>query len=154
MAEGLTFTTGCYMHCTLATGSVAINTIYDILPATASVDRRVYGISVVSVNDVANPVKIWLNDGTADIQIATVNVLTNSGNKVTTGADTTGAVTSIINSTMGESVFGKTRDSNGIPYLNLPKNWSIRLSFGTALAVPPTVAVAEKLYTFVFGEYY
>ena len=142
MSSSLTFTTGSFMQCTIATGSVVGGTVYDILTATSSVDRRVYGINVTSVDNNVNPVKIYLNDGTTNIQVSNVNVVANSGNSSTI------ALTNVFISTMGESVFCKTRDANGIPYFNIPKNWSIRLSFTT------TPGVGETLYTFVFGEYY
>lgn len=142
MATELTFTTGCFMQCTIATGSVAGGTIYDILTATSSVDRRVYGINVTSADNNANPVKIYLNDGTNNIQVCNVNVVANSGNNTTT------ALTNVFTSTMGEAIFAKMRDSTGIAYFNIPKNWSIKLSFNT------TPIVGETLYTFVYGEYY
>jgi hypothetical protein len=131
------------MQCTVATSSRIGGTIYDILTATSSVDRRVYGISVVSNDNNVNPVKIFLNDGTKDIQICNVNVVANSGNAVGT------PLTDVFSSTMTESVFAKTRDANGVTYFNLPKNWSIRMSYLTTHTIP-----AERLYTFVFGENY
>jgi len=141
--ESLTFTSGSFMQCTVATSSRIGGTIYDILTATSSVDRRVYGISVVSNDNNVNPVKIFLNDGTKDIQICNVNVVANSGNAVGT------PLTDVFSSTMAESVFAKTRDANGVTYFNLPKNWSIRMSYLTTHTIP-----AERLYTFVFGENY
>lgn len=141
MATSLTFTSGAFMQCTIATASSTAGAVYDILSATSSSDRKVYGISVVSTDNAANPVKIWLNNGT-DIQVANINVVANSGNT------TTAALTNCFSSTMAESAFGKTRDANGIIYFNLPKNWSIRISYANALAV------GESIYTFVFGENY
>lgn len=141
--ESLTFTSGPFMQCTVATSSRIGGTIYDILTATSSVDRRVYGISVVSNDNNVNPVKIFLNDGTKDIQVCNVNVVANSGNAVGT------PLTDVFSSTMAESVLAKTRDANGVTYLNLPKNWSIRMSYLTTHTIP-----AERLYTFVFGENY
>ena len=129
------------MQCTIATGSVAGGAIYDILTATSSVDRRVYGINVSSTDNAANPVKIYLNDGTNNLQVSNVNVVANSGNGTT-------ALTNVFISTLGESVFCKTRDANGLPYFNVPKNWSIRMSFATA------PGAGETMYTFVYGEYY
>ena len=71
------------MQCTIATGSVAGGTVYDILTATSSVDRRVYGINVTSADNNVNPVKIYLNNGTTNIQVSNVNVVANSGNSST-----------------------------------------------------------------------
>lgn len=143
MANTLTFTSGSFMQCTIATQSTTGGTIYDILSATSSVDRRVYGINVVSNDNGANPVKIYLNNGADNIQVSNVNVVANSGNNVTT------SLTNIFTNIMGESVFCKTRDYNGIPYFNLPKNWSIRMSFLTTHGL-----TSEAIYTFVYGEYY
>ncbi len=143
MAGALTFTSGCFMQCTIATASTTGGTIYDILSATSSVDRRVYALNVVSVDNNANPVKIFLNDGVNNIQVSNVNVVANSGNSTST------ALTNVFTSVMGESVFCKTRDYNGIPYFNLPKGWSIRMSFTTTHTI-----TTESIYTFVYGEYY
>ena len=143
MADALAFSAGSFMQCTVATSSTTGGTIYEILSATSSSDRRVYGISVVSVDNGANPVKIYLHDGTSTIQVCNVNVPANSGNT------TTAALTDIFSSTMAESVLAKNRDSNGVIYFNLPKNWSIKMSFQTTHGTS-----AEKIYTFVFGEYY
>lgn len=143
MAGALTFTSGAFMQCTVATSSTTGGTIYDILTATSSVDRRVYGLSIVSVDNNANPVKIYLNNGTDNIQVCNVNVVANSGNTITT------ALTDVFSSTMGEAVLAKTRDVNGVTYFNLPKNWSIRMSFLTTHGIN-----TEKIYTFVFGENY
>jgi hypothetical protein len=142
MANSLTFTSGAFMQCTVATASRTAGSIYDILTATSSVDRRLYGLSVVSADNAANPVKIYLNDGTNNIQLANINVVANSGNTTTT------ALTDCFSSTMAESVLAKTRDANGVTYFNLPKNWSIRISYANA------IGAGEALYTFVFGENY
>ena len=141
MAGALTFTSGAFMQCTVATSSTTGGTIYDILTATSSVDRRVYGLSIVSLDNNVNPVKIYLNNGD-NIQVCNVNVVANSGNAIAT------PLTDVFSNTMGEAVLAKTRDANGVTYFNLPKNWSIRLSFTT------TPGVGETLYTFVYGEYY
>lgn len=142
MANTLTFTSGSFMQCTIATQSTTGGTIYNILTATSSVDRRVYGLSIVSVDNGANPVKIYLNNGD-NIQVCNVNVVANSGNAIAT------ALTDVFSNTMGEAVLAKTSDANGIRYFNLPKNWSIRMSFLTTHGLS-----TEKIYTFVFGENY
>ncbi len=130
------------MQCTSSTASRTGGTVFDILTATSSVDRKVYGLNVTSRDNLANPVRIWLNDGTNNLQVCVVNVVANSGNSTST------ALTNVFASTTGEAVFAKTRDANGIPYLNLPKNWAIRMSLTN------TPGAGETIYTFVFGEYY
>ena len=144
MADALTFTSGSFMQCTVSSLATRTGgTIFDILTATSSVDRRVYGISVVSNDNNANPVKIFVNNGTGDYQICNVNVVANSGNAVGT------ALTDVFSSTMAEAVLAKLRDNNGVTYFNLPKGWSIRMSYLTTHAI-----ATERLYTFVFGENY
>lgn len=144
MAGALTFTSGAFMQCTVSSSANRTGgTVFDILTATSSVDRRVYGISVVSNDNNANPVKLFLNNGTTDIQFCNVNVVANSGNAVGT------PLTDVFSSTMAESVLAKNRDNNGVTYLNLPKGWSIRMSYLTTHTIG-----TERLYTFVFGENY
>ena len=144
MAGALTFTSGSFMQCTVSSQATQTGgTIFDILTATSSVDRRVYGLSIVNNDNNANPVKIFLNDGTTDIQVCNVYVVLNSGNAVGT------PLTDVFSSTLAESVLSKTRDANGVNYFNLPKGWSIRMSYLTTHTIP-----AERLYTFVFGENY
>lgn len=142
MAEALTFTSGAFMQCTSSTASRTGGTIFDILTATSSVDRRVYGLSLVSTDNAANPVRIWLNNGTDNIQVANVNVVANSGNATTT------ALTDVFSSTVAEAVLAKTRDNTGVTYFNLPAGWSIRMSLTN------TPGAAETMYSFVFGENY
>lgn len=132
------------MQCTLSSQATRTGgTIFDILTATSSVDRRVYGISIVSNDNNANPVRIFLNNGTDNIQVANINVVANSGNAVGT------PLTDVFSSTMIESVLAKNRDNNGVTYFNLPKGWSIRMSYLTTHAI-----ATERLFTFVFGENY
>lgn len=144
MAGALTFTSGSFMQCTVSSQATRTGgTIFDILSATSSVDRRVYGLSIVSADNNANPVRIFLNDGTTDIQVCNVNVVANSGNAVGT------PLTDVFSNTMGEAVLAKLRDNNGVTYFNLPRNWSIRMSYLTTHTIG-----TERLYTFVFGENY
>ena len=132
------------MQCTVSSQATRTGgTIFDILSATSSVDRRVYGLSIVSADNNANPVRIFLNDGTTDIQVCNVNVVANSGNAVGT------PLTDVFSNTMGEAVLAKLRDNNGVTYFNLPRNWSIRMSYLTTHTIG-----TERLYTFVFGENY
>ncbi len=141
MGNKLIYTSSGFMECTVATASRTGGTIYDILGATSS-NRRVYGISVVNADNAANPVKVYLNDGVNRYQVSNVNLAANSGNSTSVG------LTNVFISTMGESVFCKTRDANGIPYFNLPANWKIQLSLTN------TPGAGEYVHTFVYGENY
>jgi hypothetical protein len=143
MATALTFSSGAFMQCTVSTASRTANTIFDILTATTSSDRRVYGLSIVNADNSANPVRLFLSDGTNNYQIANPNVVANSGNA------SANAITDLFSSTLTEPIFGKTRDYNGVICFNLPKNWSIRMSLSRA----PDLTT-EFVHTFVFGEYY
>jgi hypothetical protein len=130
------------MQCTTSTASRTGGSIYDILSTTSSVDRKIYGINVVSTDNAANPIKLFINDGTYRILISNVNIPANSGNNVSTSA------VNVMTSTMGEAALCKNRDMNGIPYFNLPKNWKMEMSYAT------TPGAGESIYTFVYGEYY
>ena len=130
------------MQCTASTASRTGGTVFEIMSATSSSDRKLYGISVVNADNAANPAEIYLNDGTSRIQISNVNVAANAGNNTSTSP------VNLFTSTMGESVFGKMRDMNGLPYMNIPKNWSVELSYTN------TPGAGETFYTFAFGEYY
>lgn len=142
MSNILNYTTSAFIQCTTATASTTAGTIYDILTATASVDRRIYGLAFTSTSNAANAITIYLNNGSNNIQVCTINVPANSG------STTTSNPISVQNSTMGESVFMKNRDMNGLPYLNLPKNWSVRMQQSA------TLGVNMSIYTFIYGENY
>lgn len=124
------------------TSSIPINTRFDVLSSSAS-DRRVYGIAVLSTDNAVQTVKIHLNNGTAAIQVCAVSIPASSGtNGTATAVD-------VFGSTMGESVFQKTRDPNGLAYLNLPAGWSIQMEYNTSFTT-----AAESIITHIFGETY
>lgn len=141
MADSLTFTNDCFMYCTGTTASTNPNTKYDILTATTS-DRRVYGISVVSTDNAAQTVKLYLTSATTSVayQMCTVNVPANSGNNA--------LAKDVFSDTQCESIFGKTREKNGRPYFTIPSNFKIQMDFGLPLGT------GEIIYTYVFGENY
>jgi hypothetical protein len=124
------------------TSSIPINTRFDVLSSSVS-DRRVYGIAVLSTDNAVQTVKIHLNNGTAAIQVCAVSIPASSGtNGTATAVD-------VFGSTMGESVFQKTRDPNGLAYLNLPAGWSIQMEYNTSFTT-----AAESIITHIFGETY
>lgn len=143
MATSLTFTSAPFLQgLTASSSNSAANTRYTILTADAVYDRRVYGISIVNTSAAsAQTVTIWLNDGTVAYQVFVINVPLSSGNT------TTAAAVDIMGSVYGASVLQKQRDANGVPYFNLPKNWSIQYQYNTALST-------SALYLLVFGETY
>jgi len=95
------------MYCTGVTASVNAGTKYDIL-ATSANDRRVYGIGILSSDNAAQAIKIYLANGSNTYQVGTVNIPAGSGtNGTATAVD-------IFASTMNEAIFQKTRDANGL----------------------------------------
>lgn len=143
MASNLTFTSAPFLQgLTASAGNSTTNTRYTILTADANYDRRIYGISIVNTSGAsAQTVTIWLNDGSVHYQVFVLSVPLNSGNS------TSVAAVDIMGSVYGASVLQKQRDANGVPYFNLPKNWSIQYQYNTALS-------ASGLYILVFGETY
>ena len=140
MADSLTFTNGCFMESKGITSSTPINTKFTVLTSSAS-DRRLYGFAVLSNDNAIQTMKIHLNDGTRVIQIFTLAIPASSG--------TNGVVRSVdvFGNTLGDSVFQKMREPNGLAYFNIPAGWSIQMEYNTTL-------VSETITTHLFGEIY
>lgn len=143
MANSLTYTSACFMYSTNATASTTPGTKYDILTSSSS-DRRLYGIGILSSDNAAQTIKIYLTSATTSVpyQVSSVNIPAGSG---TNG---TAAAVDVFASTMAESVFQKTRDANGLAYFNIPANWKLQMDFSGTLTSPETIT------THVFGETY
>lgn len=142
MASTLTFTQSAFTEAyTYTNANSTTNTSYSILSATTT-DRRVYGVSFASTDAGVQTVKLFLYDGTTDYQLFTYSLAANAGNSTTISA------ADIFGDSKVAPVFQKQRDSNGVPYFNLPKNWSIRYQYGTALGA------GESIITITFGEVY
>lgn len=141
MANTLTFTQSAFLEGKIFTTGNTSNTSYDILSAS-TVDRRIYGISFTSTDAAVQTIRLYLNDGTNEYQLYTYSLAANAGNSTTISA------ADIFGDSKIAPVFQKQRDSNGVPYFNLPKNWRVRFQFGTALAT------TEQIITLVFGENY
>lgn len=141
MGQTLKFTQSAFTEARLFTTATTANTSYDILSGN-TLERRVYGISFASTDAGAQTIKIYLNDGSSDYQLFTYSLAANAGNS------TTIAAADIFGDSKVAPVFQKQRDSNGVPYFNLPVNWSIRVQYGTALATTETIT------SIVFGEVY
>ena len=143
MASNLTFTSAPFMQALNSTsGNSSANTNYTILTADATYARRIYGISITSTDAGAQTVTISLNDGSTDYQVFVLSVAANSGNS------TTVASVDIMGSVYGAAVLQKQRDANGVPYFNLPANWSVLYKYNT------TLGASESLNVLVFGETY
>lgn len=140
MANSLTFTNGCFMESKGITSSTPINTRFDVLASSVS-DRRLYGFAILSSDNAIQTVKIHLNDGTKTIQIFTLAIPASSGtNGIVSAVD-------VFGSTLGESVFQKMREPNGLAYFNIPAGWKIQMEYNTTL-------VNETITTHLFGEIY
>lgn len=142
MSEILTFTNGCFMESKGITSSIAPNTNFDVLTSSSN-DRRVYGFAVLSTDNAIQTIRIYLNDGTNVCQIYTVSIPASSG---TNG---TATVVDVFGSTMGEAIFQKMRDPNGLAYFNLPAGWSIQMQYTVTFS-----STTEQLTTHIFGEIY
>jgi hypothetical protein len=153
MANSITFTSNSFAATTqFATASAATasgyivtttNTLYGIVGATTSYDRRIYGIGVTST-DTANiqTITVALNDGTKDIRIYQGSCPINSGN-------TTAIVNfDLFTTANASSVFSGQADANGVVYFNLKAGWSLSASYGTALT-----GIRLLIFT-TFGETY
>jgi hypothetical protein len=141
MSSTLTFTQSAFLEGRIFTTGNTANTSYDILSAT-TVDRRVYGISFTTTDAGIQTIKLYLNDGVSDYQLFTYSLVANAGNSTTISA------ADIFGDSKIAPLFQKQRDANGVPYFNLPTNWSIRFQFGTGLTT------VEQIHTLTFGEKY
>ena len=121
MATTLTFTSAPFIQVT-SFAPADTTVAKTILTADATYDRRVYGIAVFTDESAAKDVKISISDGTTTWQLTTLAIPLNSGN--------TNAIIPVDIFTHTQmSPFVKQRDASGASYLNIPKNWTLRLSY-------------------------
>lgn len=126
MATTLNFTSAPFTRVTQFT-SADTTTTKDILSATASVDRRIYGITVYTDETVARDLFLYISDGTTTWRLTTINLPINSGN--------TNAIVPVdVFASTQTTPFIKNRDASGAPYLHLPKTWSLRASYGASMS--------------------
>lgn len=113
----------------------------DILPASATQSRRIYGITAMTDDTAAKDVVISISDGTTTWKMTTVAIAINSGN--------TNAIVPVdLFASTQLSPYIKNRDASGAPYLHLPATWSIKLAYATAIT-------AAKLANYtIIGETY
>lgn len=116
-------------------------TTKDILPANATKDRRVYGITVYTDDTAAKDLYLYISDGTTTWRLTTVAIPLNSGN--------TNAIVPVdVFAHTQTSPFIKNRDAAGAPYLHIPATWSLRASYGTA------ITAAKLANIVIIGEIY
>lgn len=113
----------------------------DILPANATKDRRIYGITVWTDESAAKDVALHISDGTTTWELTTVAIPLNAGN--------TNAIVPVdMFASTQVSPFIKNRDASGAPYLHLPATWSLKLAYNATMT-------AAKIANFVvIGEIY
>lgn len=138
MATSQTLTNSLHMECISLTASTAANTIYSVVTATSSVDRRIYGVSLSSTSANTQTIIIYVNNGTTNYQVSQFSLTANSGNSISLGPY------DIFGDVNVKAIFGKRADVIGVFYFNLPKNWSIRASYGTTLTAPAALTFTSQ----------
>ncbi len=140
MASTLTFTSAPFNQVTQFTSSLG-TAATNILSADAAYDRRVYGIAIFTDESAAKDISISLSDGVTTWKLSTLAVPINSGN--------TNAIVPVdVFSHTQMAPFVKQRDASGAPYLNIPKTWLLKLSYGA------TMTAAKVANVVVNGETY
>ncbi len=98
----------------------------DILPADATYNRRIYGITVWTDESAAKDVALHISDGTTTWELTTIAIPLNAGN--------TNAIVPVdLFSSTQVSPFIKNRDASGSAYLHIPATWSLKLAYNTAM---------------------
>jgi hypothetical protein len=139
MATTLNFTTAPFTKVTQFTATDT-TVAKDILPANATKDRRIYGITVYTDETAAKDLYISISDGTTTWRLSTVAIPLGAGNTNTVVPVDVFASTQV-------SPFIKNRDASGAPYLHIPATWSIRASYSatmTAAKVGNIVIIGEQ----------
>jgi hypothetical protein len=138
MATSQTLTNSLHIEGISLTASTAANTIYPVISATSSFDRRIYGMSLSSTSANTQTMKVYLNNGTTDFQVSQFTLTANSGNSISLGPY------DVLGDANTNAVFSKRTDVIGVFYFNLPKNWSIRASYGTTLTAPAALSFISQ----------
>jgi hypothetical protein len=116
-------------------------TTKDILPANATANRRIYGITVYTDESAAKDIYLYISDGTTTWRLSTIAIPLNSGN--------TNAIVPVdVFSSTQIAPFIKNRDASGSPYLHIPATWSVRASYGTTMTAAKTANIV------IIGETY
>lgn len=113
----------------------------DILPASATQSRRVYGITVYTDESALKDLYLYINDGTTTWRMSTISLPINSGN--------TNAIVPVdLFASTQVSPFIKNRDASGAPYLHIPATWALRASYGATMTAAKTANIV------IIGETY
>lgn len=146
MGNTLILTNSIHLECTALTASAITGREYTILAATSSTDRRIYALSMSSTDANAQSLQVFLNNGSTSSIAA---LWTTSGVGANLGNSTTAAPLDILGLSRSASLFAQMIDVMGVPYFNLPKNWSI-----TALYGGTQLSGTEALTFTSYGEVY
>lgn len=142
----LKLTNSIHLECTAFTASAITGREYTIVAATSSSDRRIYALSMSSTDANTQSLQVFLNNG-ATSSIAAL--WTTGGVGANLGNATTTAPLDIMALGRSAPLLGKMFDVMGVPYFNLPKNWSI-----TALYGGTQLSGTEALTFASYGEIY
>lgn len=144
MANQLTLTNTQYLYATALTSTSSSGTAYTIVPADATHDRRIYGLSVTNTSAVNHlSCTLWLSDGTTDYQMGLVSVNANSGNSISVGATDV-----FTNSVFSGLLTYAMADNMGVWYFNLPRTWSMKFTYTN------TLSAGNQMAFVTFGEKY
>ena len=75
MATSQTLTNSIHMEGISLTASTAANTIYPVISATSSFDRRIYGLSLSSTSANTQTINVYLNNGTTNNKAVIVEAI-------------------------------------------------------------------------------
>ena len=140
MANSITFTSAPFVQVTNFTSADG-TTSKTIITADATNDRRIYGIGVWTDESAAKDVALHITDGTTTWEMSTIAIPINAGN--------TNAIPPVdLMSNTQFSPFFKQRDASGATYFNLPKTWSLKLSYNAAMTAAKVASVT------IIGETY
>jgi hypothetical protein len=143
MGTSLILTNSLYLEATGLGSSNSSNVPYTI-SSQDSIDKRIYGISVTNTSPVNHlGCTLWLSDGTANYQMGKIDIPANSGNSISIAA--TDIFTS---STFNNILTYSMCDNMGVYYFNVPKSWSMKISYTNTLSAGQTMSIV------CFGEKY
>lgn len=146
MGTTLKLTNSMHLECTAFTASAITGREYTIVAATSSSDRRIYALSMSSTDANTQSLQVFLNNGVTSSIAA---LWTTGGVGANLGNTTTTAPLDILDLGRSAPLLGKMFDVMGVPYFNLPKNWSI-----TALYGGTQLSGTEALTFASYGEAY
>jgi hypothetical protein len=118
MATSPRFTKSITKHPTVVILPAAAGVITTIVPANATIDSRVNGITVSTDDSAIQNLTLYINDGVTDCPVGTLPIPIGAGITVSIPAiDIIAALPSVF----------RERDSNGVTIYNLPATFSLKV---------------------------